>query len=108
MGHEPVHAYIRGDAEQMQGGGVRLGVPHRREQLFVGEERLFANRLGDAHRLLVDDPAGAEVLVADLAVAHRSVGQSDVLTGGMNQHVRILSQQPVRHRRPGQGGRNDA
>ena len=51
--------------------------------------------LGDAHRLLIDDPPGPDVLVPDLAVAHRPFGQADVEAAGVDQRVRILGHQPV-------------
>src|SRR5207245_6352238 len=50
---------------------------------------------GDAHRLLIDDPAGADVLMPDFAVAHCSFRQPDIKPAGMNQHRRILRHQLV-------------
>ena len=43
----------------------------------------------------VDDAAGADVEVADFAVAHLPVGQADVRAAGLDERVGILAQQPV-------------
>ena len=47
---------------------------------------------GDVH---VHNAAGADVEVADFAVAHLSIGQADEMVGGLNQGVGKLAQQLV-------------
>ena len=39
---------------------------------------------------LIDDAAGADVLVADLAVAHRALGQADIEAAGVDQRAGIV------------------
>jgi hypothetical protein len=47
---------------------------------------------GDVH---LHDAAGADVEVADFAVAHLAVGQADEVVAGLDQRVGILAQQLV-------------
>ena len=51
----------------------------------------------------MDDAAGADVQVADFAVAHLAVGQADEVPAGLNQRVGILAQQAVVGGLAGQG-----
>lgn len=50
----------------------------------------FEEELVQAHKLLVHDPPGADVLVPDLAVAHDPLGKADVQTAGPHQREGIL------------------
>src|SRR6185369_4963558 len=74
---------------------ARAGQPHevqRPARALGGVDRLADDRVRvesavldaevDADDVLVDDAPGAQVQVADLAVAHLSVGQADVVAGG--------------------------
>ena len=49
----------------------------------------------DARDVHVHDAAGADVEVADFAVAHLAFGQPDKRAAGVNQRVGILAQQAV-------------
>ncbi len=60
-----------------------------REELAVLDHQVDA---GDVH---VHDAPGADVEMANLAVAHLPFGQADERSAGMNQRVGILAQQPV-------------
>jgi hypothetical protein len=70
-------------------------IGHRRVQLDVVEKLARTDLFGDADRLLVHDPPGPDVLMPDLAVAHRPLRQADVEPAGADQRVRILGHQPV-------------
>ncbi len=50
---------------------------------------------GDADRFLIDNPAGADVLVADFAVAHGALGKPDVKARCVDQHVGIFRHEPI-------------
>src|SRR5690606_1647178 len=65
------------------------------EQFLVGEETAVADRRVDAGQVLVDDPACAEVHVADFGIAHLPVGKADMHAGGMDQRMRTVGQQAV-------------
>ena len=83
---QPVDAGVADDAEQVQ---VRPVAPGRCATAAfssaLSKNVAVADLLGDADRLLVDDPARPDVLVADLAVAHRPLGQADVEAAGVDQ-----------------------
>ena len=51
----------------------------------------------------MDDSPGSDIQVPDFAVAHLSVGQTDVRAAGVDQRARILAQQAVIDRLAGQG-----
>src|SRR5262249_41511393 len=55
----------------------------------------------DADEVLADDPAGAQVGVADLRVPHLPFGQPDRTAGGGQLRVRVARPQVVEHRRRG-------
>ncbi len=59
----------------------------------------------DARQVLEHRPAGAEVEVADLAVAHLAVGQADGGAGGVEAGMRPLGHEspPARHVGGGDG-----
>jgi hypothetical protein len=66
-------------------------MPHRvRRELFLGKE------LVQADQFLVHDAAGADVFVADLAVAHLAVGQADIKPAGRDQCHREISREACR------------
>ena len=61
----------------------------------VAGDLAVADRLGDPHDLLVDDAAGADVLVADLAVAHHAFGHPHVEPARLDQRHGIFRVQHV-------------
>ena len=83
-----MHAGVGDDAEQMQ---IRAVASWRWSTAAFNTG--FAKKLplriclGDGDRFLVDDPAGADVLVADFAVAHGAFGQADVKAAGVDSVV---------------------
>ena len=66
-------------------------------------ETAVPDRLVDAGDALVDHPPGAQAHVADLGVAHLSLGQADVQAGAGDQRVGRLAPEPVPHRGAGGG-----
>ena len=65
----------------------------------VFEERLVADCPRDPHDFLVNDAAGADILVTDLTVSHHAIGQPDIFARCVNQDVRVF-----RHQRISDGG----
>ena len=65
--------------------GVGEGVEQRRSF----EELARTHRVGDPHQFLIDDSAGAEILMTDLRIPHdrspTSHGEPDVLAAGLDQ-----------------------
>src|SRR5690606_8967277 len=69
---------------------------------FVVPQRAGAARLGDADGFLIDDAAGADVLMPDLAVAHGALGQADVFTAGADERPGPISPECVVDGRAGE------
>jgi hypothetical protein len=91
-----VHPGIARDAHQVQlGAGARLDAANQRAPHRVAGRLPLEEELVEPHQLLIDDPTRPDVFVADLAVAHDAVGQSDIETGCLDQRRRILRMQPV-------------
>src|SRR5690242_18871698 len=70
-------------------------VLHRTEQNGMLEEFAVLNHQLNAGRVHVNDAPGANIQVADFAVAHLPFGQADVWAAGLDQGVRIFLQQAV-------------
>ncbi len=65
-------------------GGDRLGKDR------VGRKLAGLDGAIDAREILIDHPAGADIEVAHLGVAHLAAGQSDGALGGIDGRVREL------------------
>ena len=91
-----------------------LGVLHRPQQGGIFKKAAVPDIPGDAGQLLIDHPAGADVGVAHLAVAHLAIGQAHVLAGAVQPGMGTGLKQPVQigcagaGHRVGRGGRGDA
>src|SRR4030065_433728 len=57
---------------------------------FIGKEGARTDCPVDARVFLVDHPAGAEIQVPDLGVAHLVRGQANRRLGGVNQGMRVV------------------
>ena len=90
-----VHAAVGDQPHEVDRAAGRLGLAHRLEQRGDLEEGAVLDGPVDAHQVLVDDPPGAEVGVADLGVAHLPLGQSDGETGGPQRGRRVVAHQRV-------------
>ena len=71
-------------------GLIKRGLKHR---LFF--KRTGFNGAVDAEQILVDDPPGADVHVANFAVAHLSIGQPDVFAVGAQGGFGVSAKQPI-------------
>lgn len=63
-----------------------IGVPSRLERLLdhvVAGKLVLADRLVDADHILPHDASGTNVQVADLRVAHQTLGQTDSKRGSL-------------------------
>ena len=83
----------------------------RGEEDGLGREIAAPDRVRDAHELLVDDAPGADVLVADLGVAHDGAvggdGEPDILAARADERGRIVAREPgvgEEPRQPVRGG----
>ena len=88
-----VDAAVGQQPHQVQRRIVRFAVFHRGAQRFVIKKVAVADRFGDAHQHLVHHAAGTDVGVADFAVAHLAVRQTDVQPRRADGGVRIFRKQ---------------
>ena len=77
-----VHAAVGNQAEEMQALALLAAWAKAFFSTLFLRQRVFLDGLVDAGQVLVNDAAGAEVEVADLAVAHLAVGQADIHAAG--------------------------
>ena len=94
MGVVTVNAAIGKQTDQMQGRTRFFGVVHRVQQGVVLKEIPIPDGFGDAGQFLIHHPAGTDVGVTDLAVAHLPVGQSDVHSRRPDGGAGIFLKQP--------------
>ena len=85
--------------EAPAGGG---DVVHRRPNGVVFEKVPVFRRPADAAELLVDHPAGADVGVAHLRIAHLPGRQAHILPGGGEGGVGVFPPEGIHHRGGGQ------
>ena len=82
----------------MERGAVLFAVLHGVDESGILEERAVLYSLGYAHELLIHNAAGAYIGVTDLAVAHLSVGQTDIKTRCADICHRIFREYSVKIR----------
>src|SRR5580698_1437083 len=102
MGLIGMHAAVGDKTEQMQAALATAGILHGCDQHRMGEKLAVLNKQLDAGAVHVHNASGADVEVADFAVAHLTVRQTNILAAGVNQRVRIFAQQAVVGRLAGQ------
>ena len=74
------------------------GAVHRLGIDGVCKKRAVRDRVRDARQILKHHAAGANIRMADLAIAHLTVRQADVQPGGGELRVGAALQQAVHHR----------
>ena len=95
-----VHAAVGQQTENVQGLAVRRIVKGGSiDRVF--KKCPVLDGLCDARQILKHNAAGADVCMADLAVAHLAVRQADIQPGGGQLRVRPALQETVHHRRFG-------
>ena len=84
-----VHAAVGEQPQQVQPPARRRGLGKGLAQDGVFLEVAILDRLVDAREVLVNDAAGAQVEVADFAVAHLAGGQADIQAAGAQGGARV-------------------
>ena len=92
-----VHTAVRQQAEDVQGLAVRRVIKGSSIDRIL-KKRPVLNGLCDARQILKHNAAGADIRVADLAVAHLAVRQADIQPGGGQLRVRPTLQEAVHDR----------
>ena len=90
-----VDAAVGEEADEMEGAALLLREGHGAEQGRVGEETAVGYGGVDAGHVHADDATGAQVEVADFAVAHLAVGEADEMLGGAQEGVGVVAQEHV-------------
>src|SRR5215470_2094643 len=90
-----VNASIGNESEQMQPSTARARMLHGGNQCWIGEKVPVLDHQINACDVHVHDSSGPDIQVADLAVAHLALGQTDKRTARMNQRIGILAEYPV-------------
>ncbi len=90
-----VHAAVGDKSEQMQLRAALARPLHGLHDRRLFRELPCGNQRVDARDVHLHNAAGADVQVADFAVAHLPVGQADKVIGGLDQRVGKLAQQLV-------------
>ena len=121
MDEDILHAGLRGDfhqADEVVDVGVHTAVGYEAHEVqaaagSLGEsvhnhgilgQGTIVDGVGDAAEVLEHHAAGTQIQVAHLGVAHLPVGQTHVLAGGTQHHVRTGGQQLVSERSLGENG----
>ena len=79
----------------MQGAAFLGGELAGADESGVGVERAIGDGGVDAGDVHADDPSGAEVEMADFAVAHLAVGEADEVFAGAEEGVGVVAEESV-------------
>jgi hypothetical protein len=88
-----VNAAVARKTYQVQ--AVRARVPHSIQKNGILKELALRDHAVDTGDIHVDDAACSYVQVADLAVAHLPLGQTDSRPGGLHQCIRVGAKQSI-------------
>ena len=83
-----MHAARRQQPDDMRRAAAFLQLGDELAQRREARQRAVGDRPVDARQILHDDPAGAEIGVADLGIAHLAVGQPDIMLAGVETGMR--------------------
>ena len=97
-----VHAAVGHKAHEVQAGGSGLAVSFHNHGILG--QGTIVDGVGDAAEVLEHHAAGTQIQVTHLGVAHLTIGQTHVLAGGTQHHVRAGGQQFVGERSLGENG----
>ena len=87
----------------LDGFDIGAGIVHGFEQNRMLEEFAILDHQLNACAVHMDDAASADVEMANFAVTHLAVGQSDRRAAGLNQCIGVVAQEPIIHRLAGKG-----
>ena len=90
-----MNATIRGEAHEVEALAILFGVAISSYDFLILHDAVIGTCAVDLHEVLVYHTAGTDVEVTYLRVTHLSVGQTYVLTAGLQLRVRIGAHQIV-------------
>ena len=92
-----VDAAVRQQTQQVEAGILGEALVHSLIVGGDGEETAVLDGEGDAGQILKHHAAAADVGVTHLAVAHLTIGQTNVKTAGAEGGVGILGKETIQH-----------
>ena len=90
-----VDAAVGEQADEVEGAAFLAGEVVGAGEGGVGGERAVEDGGVDAGHVHVDDAAGAEVEMADFAVAHLAFGEADEVLAGADEGVGVFAEEVV-------------
>jgi hypothetical protein len=90
MGDMAVNSAVGAKPHEVQRRIMLFAVFDCAQELILFEKVAVLNGFRDTRQFLVNDPAGADVQVADLRISHLPVRKADRHSRGQNTCVRIL------------------
>ncbi len=96
-----MHPTRRDQPHDMGGAAAFLELADKIPQCRQARDLALGERLVDARQILQDDPAGPDIGVPDLGIAHLAVGQADIVLARVEMRVRPAADQFVPDRRLG-------
>ena len=100
-----MNAAIGHQTHQVKCRAVLFAVFHCTDKSLVFKKVSVLNGLRNSCQFLIHNTAGTDVGVTDLAVAHLTVGQTNVHAGSTDIGHRVFTHQLVKIRRVGGGNR---
>ena len=100
-----VNAAIRDESDEMKRVPAVGATVYGRHQCRISKELTFADVPIDSGEVLIHDPTGTEVHMADFRVSHLTGRKPDGLARRDERPVRIPLEELVKRRRSGQGDR---
>ena len=82
-----MHTAVRGQAHQVQLLIVLLGIAVGSLHLRILHDRTVFAGAVDLYQILIHDASGTDIEVTYLRVTHLTVGQTDILTRGLELRV---------------------
>ncbi|AII44349.1 hypothetical protein KR100_13430 [Synechococcus sp. KORDI-100] len=99
MVHVAVDTTIGAKPQQVQSATAGVHSLNKRSQGRRLDQLVVGDGITDPHKLLTDDPTGADRQVSDLGVAHLLIRQTNVSAAGFDQGVGIGMPERIHHRR---------
>src|SRR5207248_1977241 len=97
-----MHAAGRNQADQVAGAAAALKLADQIDQRRSARDLAACDGVADARQVLYDDPAGADIEMADLGIAHLPVWEADVAARRAQQGMRARRPEAVECRCSGE------
>src|SRR5215813_4509512 len=86
----------------MESAAICAGMFHGCQQGGVSEETSVLDHEIDAGNVHMHNASGTDIEMSDFAVTHLAIRQANIVATGMDQRIRIIPEQSIISRFPGQ------